>query len=531
VPLVTSAQMLDWLDGRNGSSFSDIAYDGANLTFAVHTSSKARGLQAMLPEQGAPGPLLRIARNGQPLPHNTRTVKGVRYEVFDAPAGSYSATYATDTLGPDISAVSAVSDAEGRATVTWTTDEPASSRVEYGRTTNLGYDTDASALVTDHGVELSGLSPATTYHFRVSSADAAGNASQSPAAANAPASFATPAGGLVDSRTADFAAGAPGTTHVGASLAGDDGEVQLRPTVGEEFEGSTLPADWIVSPWLDGGTASLSDGGLYADAAAAYPSALYESGRVLEFSATFRPVNNQEVGFGQTLGDYPYAAFTSGGFGDPFGIYAASGAGASTQNSTALANVSLNVAHRFKIVWGAASIRFSVDGALVATHNVTIDAQMRPVVSDYSLFGAGVRAHWIRQGAYDTDGLFTSRVLDSGPGAHPWQTLTAGRTLPSATSISFETRSGATTTPDATWSAWQAVAADGTIASPSTRFIQYRATLASLAGLDTPTLDRVQIGFGAGTDHPPAEGGAVLAPASPTTTQTINGDPERLHGP
>ena len=28
VPVVSAAQMLDWLDGRNGSSFGDLSYDG-----------------------------------------------------------------------------------------------------------------------------------------------------------------------------------------------------------------------------------------------------------------------------------------------------------------------------------------------------------------------------------------------------------------------------------------------------------------------------------------------------------------------
>src|SRR5206468_6134901 len=48
------------------------------------------------------------------------------------------------------------------------------------------------ALVTAHSVPLSGLTAGTTYYYRVRSADAAGNATVSPAIANAPASFVTP---------------------------------------------------------------------------------------------------------------------------------------------------------------------------------------------------------------------------------------------------------------------------------------------------------------------------------------------------
>ena len=45
-------QMLDWLDGRNGSSFANIAYSGGQLTLlASSPTPKARGLEAMLPAQ------------------------------------------------------------------------------------------------------------------------------------------------------------------------------------------------------------------------------------------------------------------------------------------------------------------------------------------------------------------------------------------------------------------------------------------------------------------------------------------------
>ena len=56
----------------------------------------------------------------------------------------------------------------------------------------------------------------------------------------------TPEQSLVDSTVADFAAGDRGAdTYVGATGSGDDGEVVLRPTVGEEFDGSLLPAGWF----------------------------------------------------------------------------------------------------------------------------------------------------------------------------------------------------------------------------------------------------------------------------------------------
>lgn len=65
------------------------------------------------------------------------------------------------------------------ATITWTTNEPADSRVEYGSDTNYGSTVSDTNLVTSHSITLTGLSPDTTYHYRVSSRDAAGNSASS----------------------------------------------------------------------------------------------------------------------------------------------------------------------------------------------------------------------------------------------------------------------------------------------------------------------------------------------------------------
>jgi len=81
-----------------------------------------------------------------------------------------------DTTPPVISAVSAGSLLSGAATVTWTTDEVSDSQVEYGVTSSYGSSSLLNTqLVVSHSVTLSGLTAATTYHYRVKSRDAAGN--------------------------------------------------------------------------------------------------------------------------------------------------------------------------------------------------------------------------------------------------------------------------------------------------------------------------------------------------------------------
>ena len=58
------------------------------------------------------------------------------------------------------------------ATVTWGTTNPATSLVQYGPTTGLGYATPySSVMVTNHSALLTGLSPGTGYYYRVFSSD------------------------------------------------------------------------------------------------------------------------------------------------------------------------------------------------------------------------------------------------------------------------------------------------------------------------------------------------------------------------
>ncbi len=65
------------------------------------------------------------------------------------------------------------------ATISWATDEEATSVVEYGLTLSLGSTTQLGTLSSDHSVNLIGLASNTVYFYRVRSVDADGNASQS----------------------------------------------------------------------------------------------------------------------------------------------------------------------------------------------------------------------------------------------------------------------------------------------------------------------------------------------------------------
>lgn len=86
-----------------------------------------------------------------------------------------------DTLAPTISILSPGTPTSTGTIITWTTSEAADSRVEYGVTNSLVplvYGTSTlrnASLVIPHSVVLSGLIPNTTYVYRVSSRDSAGN--------------------------------------------------------------------------------------------------------------------------------------------------------------------------------------------------------------------------------------------------------------------------------------------------------------------------------------------------------------------
>ena len=85
--------------------------------------------------------------------------------------------------GPQVSNVKATS-----ATITWNTDKSSNSIVHFGVTSSYGSQQgNYTTLVKEHLVDLANLSPSTTYHYKISSEDRAGNIGES-----ADATFTTP---------------------------------------------------------------------------------------------------------------------------------------------------------------------------------------------------------------------------------------------------------------------------------------------------------------------------------------------------
>jgi hypothetical protein len=173
---------------------SNVVFSNANrrltFTLAVPTASEKQSL--MVPRTYGGDLLNSVTVNGLPVAVTTQAINGREFGFFDvgvasgtsaAPANySVAVNYAVpppDTTPPAISSVSATPNST-TAVVTWTTDEPATSQVEYGTVSPTTATPVDSTLVLDHSVTLTGLSPQTNYVYRVNSTDAASNPASSP---------------------------------------------------------------------------------------------------------------------------------------------------------------------------------------------------------------------------------------------------------------------------------------------------------------------------------------------------------------
>lgn len=98
----------------------------------------------------------------------------------DATFGNVSVVAIQPDVTPPI--ISNIQSAAGAtfATITWSTNEFATSTLQYGLTTNYELGTvNESDFVSSHSIEISGLTPQTLYHFRVQSSDASNNTATS----------------------------------------------------------------------------------------------------------------------------------------------------------------------------------------------------------------------------------------------------------------------------------------------------------------------------------------------------------------
>ena len=155
---------------------------------------------------------------------------------------TFTTSSEADTTPPVISSVVASNITESGANIAWTTNEPATSQVEYGVPTDYGSASALEkALVTSHSAALAGLESGATYHFRVKSQDEAGNEAASGDYTFLTSEAATEVGGIISTNTVWTEANSPyvitETAQIasGVTLTIEPGTNISKPTSGNMF--------------------------------------------------------------------------------------------------------------------------------------------------------------------------------------------------------------------------------------------------------------------------------------------------------
>ncbi len=115
--------------------------------------------------------------------------------------------------------------------------------------------------------------------------------------------------------------------------------------------------------------------------------------------------------------------------------------------------------------------------------------------------------------AREAEGRYTSEVFDGGDLVRFGQIRWTGE---GEGSIAFRTRTGFTSTPDESWSAWSAeLPGDGgAVASPPGRYLQWQAVVRPKTGDRPLSVRRVEVAY-VGTNRPPRIGALAISPDEP----------------
>ncbi len=100
IPVVSAKQMLDWLDGRNSSSYQNITWDGTALSFTINVGAGANNLKGMLPVLGSVGKLVQLTRDNTSVSFTKEIIKGIEYAFYPAMPAVISQLMGLITLLP-----------------------------------------------------------------------------------------------------------------------------------------------------------------------------------------------------------------------------------------------------------------------------------------------------------------------------------------------------------------------------------------------------------------------------------------------
>jgi large repetitive protein len=251
------------------------------------------------------------------------------------------------------------------------------------------------------------------------------------------------------------------------------------------------PAGWTVEPWVEGGTGTLEGGMLVLDGAKVGCEPLLLSPRSLEISAVFAARPDQLAGLGVDFVNEPWVMFSTKW-------------GRRLYGRTHLLQIEdrklsadwFGAPHVFRIDWNVLDIIFSVDGDRQAHLMIPVPGYMRALAANQRLGTEPLRIEWMRMSPYAPAGRFTSRVFDAGAPS-TWGALTWEADIPERTSVALEVRTGGVARPGSTWTPWRRVRRSGDPVATTSRYLQYRALLATADPSWTPALRRVTVGYSA----------------------------------
>jgi chitodextrinase len=286
VQMISADQLLTWTDGRNASSFKNLAWSNGSLSFEVEAAAAARNIYALLPAAANGGALSSLSRNGSPVSFTLSTIKGIQYAQFPAQSGNYVATYAgaaPDTAAPTVPQnLSASGVTQTQISLSWSasTDNTAVAGYHVNRN-GVRIATTTAASFSD-----TGLTASTSYAYTVSAFDAAKNESANSAAvstttlpASAPADTTAP--------TVPQNLSATGVTQSQISLSWSASTDAVGVAGYHVNRNGARIATTTVPSFADTGlTASTS----YAYTVSAFDAAKNESANSAAVSTTTRPV-------------------------------------------------------------------------------------------------------------------------------------------------------------------------------------------------------------------------------------------------
>jgi outer membrane protein assembly factor BamB len=150
---------------------------------------------------------------------------------------------------------------------------------------------------------------------------------------------------------------------------------------------------------------------------------------------------------------------------------------------------------------------------LVASTGEKLALAVPPVGSGFAVVTMGAAGVLRPDAGKPPSGTFTSAVKDAS------RLSTFGRLrwegqVPAGAALSLFVRAGNSDKPDATWSTWMPVGADGGARPPVARFFQWKASLTASPKGESPVLERIDLSYTERNARPVLENLALLEPGA-----------------